>query len=70
MICLKHRGERTPCALCELEARLPTLYDGELAAIASYLEHIPEQQPLTGQIQGECLHIAGLIRELARKLAA
>lgn len=77
MSCLIHRGESLPCHLCALESRLPDLQDWpsdagrwRLEAQARYLERLTEQVAMTGQIQGETLHIAHLLRELAKKLAA
>lgn len=77
MSCLLHRGNALPCPLCELEGRPPDLSDWptgagrwRLEAQARYLERLTEQVAMTGQLQGEALHIASLIRELARKLAA
>jgi hypothetical protein len=70
MPCLIHRGQPLPCSLCALEDRLPDLDDNQLDSIAVYIEQIPDRRALTGQLQGDALHIAALVRELARKLAA
>ena len=53
-----------------LEARLPQLAPPQLPAIAAYLESIPRLHALTGELQGEVLHLAGRIRELAQTIAA
>jgi hypothetical protein len=60
----------TPEQLGELEKRLPPLDSPRLPAIAAYLESLPQKWPLTGELQGEVLHLAGRIRELASKIAA
>jgi hypothetical protein len=60
-----------PCALCELEARLPDLHDHRrLAAIARYVETLPDRLPLSGELQGRCLVLAGELRDLATLLEA
>jgi hypothetical protein len=71
VICQQHRGESLPCWLCQLEERLPDESVGDrLAATAAYIERLADRYPLTGSVQGEVLHIADKIRELAAKLAA
>lgn len=70
MTCPKHRGAELPCFLCQLEARLPELHDHRLAAIARYVESIPDRVPLSGELQGRCLVLAGELRELSDLLRA
>jgi hypothetical protein len=68
--CQVHRGADLPCAFCQLEARLPELHDHRLAAIARYVETIPDRVPLSGELQGRCLVLAGELRDLAILLEA
>lgn len=70
MTCPTHRGADLPCAPCQLEARLPELHDYRLAAIATYVESIPERVPLSGELQGRCNHLAAELRDLAGLLEA
>ncbi len=70
MTCPTHRGADLPCALCQLEARLPALHDYRLGAIARYVETIPDRVPLSGELQGRCLVLAGELRDLAGLLEA
>jgi hypothetical protein len=57
--------------LATLKARLPELGGTwRLEASARYIERLPESLTLTGDLQGEALYVASLIRDLARKLAA
>lgn len=61
----------TPEEIALLESRLPDLGSEErLSAMAQYFERLPDRFPLAGDIQGETLHIACLIRDLAKKIAA
>jgi len=68
--CPVHRGTLEPCPFCQLEARLPELHDYRLAAIAHYVETIPDRVPLSGELQGRCLVLAGELRDLAILLEA
>jgi hypothetical protein len=70
MTCLIHRGQPLPCSLCALAERLPDLDDDQLDAIALHIERIPRPSATNRHTQGDVLHIADLLRELARKLAA
>lgn len=71
MNCPRHRTEPTPCQWCALEARLPDEPVADrLAATADYVEGLTNRYALEGSVQGEVLHIASRIRELAKRLAA
>jgi hypothetical protein len=60
----------TPEEIAAFEARLPDLSESRLEAQARFIERLPERHAMTGELQGDAFHIASLIRELARKLAA
>jgi hypothetical protein len=66
--CAAHRGQSVPCALCALERRMPDLGEWRLEAQAQYIERLTQRVPMTGQVQGEALHIASLLRDLAKKI--
>jgi hypothetical protein len=53
-----------------LRKRLPSALPEQLCATAAFMEALPGRYALTGEIQGEVLHIAAEIRGLASLLAA
>jgi len=69
MNCPVH-SQPQPCFVCALEERLPNSLVAQLCASAAFMEALPVRYALTGEIQGEVLHIAAEIRGLATVLAA
>jgi hypothetical protein len=52
-----------------LEERLPNAVTEQLCAAAAFMEALPNRYAMTGEIQGEVLHIAAEIRGLAELVA-
>lgn len=69
VICPVHFQPR-PCFVCALEERLPGGLLEQLCATAAFMEALPNRYAMTGEIQGEVIHIAAEIRGLAELLAA
>lgn len=69
MSCPVHRQPQ-PCFVCALEERLPSALPEQLSATAAFMEALPQRYAMTGELQGEVLHIAAEIRGLADLLAA
>ena len=59
-----------PCFVCALEVRLPSALVDQLCASAAFMEALSSRYAMTGEIQGEVLHIAAEIRGLATLMAA
>jgi hypothetical protein len=66
--CSIHRRQAVPCSLCAMEERIGAPPESRLGAMASYLEKLTGRLPLSGELQGDALHIASLLRELAKKV--
>lgn len=69
MSCPVHEQSQ-PCFVCALEASLPSFLPEQLCATAAFMEALPTRYAMSGEIQGEVLHIAAEIRGLADLLAA
>jgi hypothetical protein len=69
MSCPVH-SQPQPCFVCALEERLPCGLVEQLSASAAFMEALPSRYAMSGEIQGEVLHIAASIRQLAMSVAA
>jgi hypothetical protein len=69
MSCPVH-SQPQPGFVCALEERLPSALPEQLCAAAALIENLPNRYAMTGEIQGEVLHIAASIRGLAYLIAA